>query len=57
MRIAFIVTSFPHPSSTPVLKQITALIERGVMIPFGSGPAEREHATEVLGRIVRKGRL
>ncbi len=29
MRIAFIVTSFPHLSSTPVLKQITGALDRG----------------------------
>ncbi|MEM6779846.1 MAG: glycosyltransferase [Planctomycetota bacterium] len=29
MRIAFVVTSFPNPASTPILKQITALMDRG----------------------------
>lgn len=29
MRIAFLVTSFPNPSSTPILKQVTGLMDRG----------------------------
>ena len=29
MRIAFLVTSFPNPSSTPILKQVVGLMDRG----------------------------
>lgn len=45
MRVAFIVTSFPHPSSTPVLKQIAALIERGHEVDiYGDRPGDPSSA-------------
>ena len=41
MRLAFIVTAFPQPSGTPVLKQITGLIDRGHEVDiFGDRPGE-----------------